>query len=215
MNYRFDWSVLWINSGVLLDGTLATIALFIPAVILSLAVGMLIGTAKASSHRTLRDLAQYYVNLFRNIPAIVILFFLYFVYKLDPFTAAMVGVAIHRSAYIAEVTHAGILSAARNLQITALASGFTVIGAYRHVVLPVAIRLIIPPLTTHMIEILKATSVAMTIGFAELTYSVSVLTDSTFRGFETATAGTVIYGLLALVVAGLMSVVETRFRLRL
>ena len=56
----------------------------------------------------------------------------------------------------------------------------------------------VPPLTTHMIEILKGTSLAMTITFAELTYTVSVLTDTTYRGFEFATAGTLLYGVLAL-----------------
>jgi polar amino acid transport system permease protein len=215
MNYRFDWSVLWPYMGALFRGTLGTLEVFIPAVVLSIVAGVLIGTAKSSSCEFLRDLAQYYVQLFRNIPGIVIIFFLYFVYKLDPFSAAVIGVAIHHSAYIAEVTQAGIRSAARGLLSTALASGFTVIGAYRHVVLPVALRLMVPPLTTHMIEILKGTSLAMTISFAELTYTVSVLTDTTYRGFEFATAGTLLYGALALVIAGVMRIVEARVRVRL
>ena len=115
MNYRFDWSVLWSNADALLAGTIATIEVFIPAVVLSIVAGVLIGTAKSSSWELLRDLAQYYIHLFRNVPGIVIIFFFYFVYKLDPYSAAVLGVAMHHSAYIAEVTQAGIRSAARQL----------------------------------------------------------------------------------------------------
>jgi len=215
MSYRFDWSVIWTYKGLLLSGLVGTVEVFLPAAALSIAGGILIGTAKASRLEILRDLAGYYVQTFRNIPGVVILFFLYFAYKLNPYTAAVVGLGIHHSAYMAEVTQAGIRSCASSLRPTALASGFTSFGAYRYVILPVAFRVMLPPLATQMLELLKNTSLAMTISFAELTFSVNIMTDETFRGFESATAGTLLYAALALVLVAVLNRIETRLKVRI
>jgi len=214
MTYRFDWTVVWTYRDLLLSGALGTIELFLPAAILSILSGILIGALKSSRVEILRDVARYYVLTFRNIPVVVILFFLYFAYKLNPYTAAVIGLAIHHGAYMAEVTEAGIRSCARTLRTTALASGFSSFGSYRYVILPVAFRIMLPPLTTQMLELLKNTSVAMTISFAELTFSVSIMSDETFRGFEAATAATLVYALMALVLIAVMNRVETRLKVR-
>lgn len=215
MHYRFDWTVVWTHRDLLLSGALGTIEIFVPAAALGIVIGIIVGALKSSHLEIPRDLAGYYVLTFRNVPAVVILFFLYFAYRLDPYTAAVVGLAIHHGAYIAEVTQAGIRSCTRSLRSTALASGFTAFGAYRYVIIPVAFRIMLPPLATQMLELLKNTAVAMTISFAELTFSVSIITDETFRGFETATAGTVIYAGLALVLIAILNAVERRLKVRI
>jgi His/Glu/Gln/Arg/opine family amino acid ABC transporter permease subunit len=229
MNYRFDWSVLWTGqSGQwLLDGLLMTLRLSAAAWLLAAALGLLAGALRTGPVQLLRGLATAYVEFFRNVPLLVWMFVWYFaVPPLLPrpaqdwlfdhgleFWAAVLALGVYSGARFAEVLRAGIQSIPRTQVEASLASGLTAVQAYRYVIVPVALRLIIPPLTSESLNLLKNSSVALTISVAELTFQTRQIETYTARAIEALTAGTLIYLALCLVVAGVMGWVERRTRI--
>ncbi len=204
MPYKFFWPVLWEYSGLLWEGLLITLRLFGICTGLSLALGTLLGVLASSSRGWHRVFAEVYVEVNRNVPIVVQLFFLYFGFGLEAFTAAVIGLALHQSAYIAEVVRSGIQSIPRAQFEAGLSTGLSTVGVFRHVILPQAFIIVIPPLTTQIIEVLKNSSIAMTITVTELTFQSQQIEAITFRGFEAATAVTVAYLLMAVAIASVM-----------
>ena len=229
MNYRFDWSVLWTGqSGAwLLDGLLMTLRLSAAAWLLAAALGLVAGALRTGPVRLLRALATAYVEFFRNVPLLVWMFVWYFAvppllprpaqdWLLDhglEFWAAVLALGVYSGARFAEVLRAGIQSIPRTQVEASLASGLTALQAYRYVIVPVALRLIIPPLTSESLNLLKNSSVALTISVAELTFQTRQIETYTARAIEALTAGTLLYLALCLVVAGVMGWVERRTRI--
>jgi His/Glu/Gln/Arg/opine family amino acid ABC transporter permease subunit len=229
VNYRFDWSVLWLGqSGAWLwEGLLMTLRLSATAWLLAAVLGVVAGALRTGPVRPLRALATAYVEFFRNVPLLVWMFFWYFaVPPILPrpaqdwlfdhgleFWAAVLALGVYSGARFAEVLRAGIQSIPRTQVEASLASGLTRLQAYRHVIIPVAVRLIIPPLTSESLNLLKNSSVALTISVAELTFQTRQIETYTARAIEALTAGTVLYLILCLVVAAVMGWVERRTRI--
>jgi His/Glu/Gln/Arg/opine family amino acid ABC transporter permease subunit len=229
MNYRFDWSVLWTGqSGEwLLEGLLMTLRLSAAAWLLAAALGMVAGALRTGPVRPLRALATAYVEFFRNVPLLVWMFVWYFaVPPILPrlaqdwlfdhgleFWAAVLALGVYSGARFAEVLRAGIQSIPRTQVEASLASGLTTVQAYRYVIVPVALRLIIPPLTSESLNLLKNSSVALTISVAELTFQTRQIETYTAKAIEALTAGTLLYLALCLVVAVVMGWVERRTRI--
>lgn len=201
MKYEFYWPVLWQYRDLLVQGLKITIFLFLVSTIAALVVGALFGILGAGKSRILRFVSEVFVEFNRNTPMVVKLFFLYFGFGLDAYVAAIVGLTLHQSAYMAEVIRAGIQSVPPGQMSAAQSTGLNRIQALRHVVLPQALVLVIPPLTTQIIETLKNSSIAMTIAIPELTFQTQEIETLTFRGFEAATAATLIYLMIGLVVS--------------
>jgi glutamate/aspartate transport system permease protein len=126
------------------------------------------------------------------------------------FLAALVGLGVYTSARVGETVRAGIQSIPRQQTEAALSSGLSRVQAYRHVLLPIGVRIVIPPLTTEFLTIFKNSSVAVTIGFAELTFQTQQINSYTFRGLEAVTAATLVYLAISLTIAAGMSRVERR-----
>lgn len=206
-------SVAWEHRDAIMNGVLTSLAIFVPVTAGSVVLGILLAVLRYVRPPVLGDFANYYIQFFRNVPAIVKLFFLFFAINLGGFESAIIGLTIHHAAYIAEVVQAGLNSSSSVLERVALASGFTRAQALRYVVLPIGLRLVVPPMTTQVIQILKNTAVAMAITVPELTFVLSTLNEETFRSAELAAVGTVIYALLAAVVIGVMALIERRCRL--
>ena len=226
MNYRFDWSVLWTGqSGQwLLSGLITTLELSVCAWLLAVALGILSGALRTVPFRVLRGAATFYVEFFRNVPLLVWMFFWYFaVPPLLPevvrewlfshgleFWAAVFALGVYSGARFSEVLRSGIQSIPRTLLEASVASGLTVPQAYRHVILPIALRLIIPPGTNESLNLLKNSSVALTISVAELTFQTRQIETYTAKAIEALTAGTLIYLVLCLSIATLMGWIERR-----
>jgi glutamate/aspartate transport system permease protein len=214
-SYHWDWAVLirqpylmWLGQGLL-----TTVCLAIGGWIIALPVGTLIGVLRVVPSRALRLVAGLYVNVFRNIPLLAQLFLWFFVLpELVPdamghflkrdlpypeFAMATIGLGFYTSARIAETVKSGLASIGPGNLNAALATGMTHGQAYRHVLLPLAFRLIVPPLTSEFLGIFKASSVALTIGVLELTMQAHQIESYTFNGFEAFTAATVIYALIS------------------
>ena len=226
MNYRFDWSVLWTGqSGQwLLSGLITTLELSVCAWLLAVALGILSGALRTVPYGVLRALATFYVEFFRNVPLLVWMFFWYFaVPPLLPevvrewlfshgleFWAAVFALGVYSGARFSEVLRSGIQSIPRTLLEASVASGLTVPQAYRYVILPIALRLIIPPGTNESLNLLKNSSVALTISVAELTFQTRQIETYTAKAIEALTAGTLIYLVLCLSIATVMGWVERR-----
>ena len=227
MKYQFNWSVLWSGQtgGWLLQGLLVTLEISVLAWVLAVALGLLSGALRTVPFRPLRVLATCYVEFFRNVPLLVWMFFWYFgVPPLLPegmrnwlldhgaeFWAAMFALGVYHGARFSEVIRSGIQAIPRTQFEAAQAMGFSTWQAYRLVILPVALRLIVPPGTSESLNLLKNSSVALTISVAELTFQTRQIETYTAKAIEALTAGTLIYLALCLSIATIMSRVERKF----
>jgi His/Glu/Gln/Arg/opine family amino acid ABC transporter permease subunit len=227
VSYQFQWSVLWSGqSGLwLLQGLLTTLEISVLGWLLAVILGVLAGALRTVTFRPLRAAAVFYVEFFRNVPLLVWMFFWYFgVPPLLPrpvqewlfdhgaeFWAGMFALGVYHGARMSEVIRSGILAIPRTQFEASLAMGLSVFQAYRLIILPIALRLIVPPLTNESLNLLKNSSVALTISVAELTFQTRQIETYTARAIEALTAGTLIYLALCLGIATIMSRLERRF----
>ena len=229
MNYQFQWSVLWSgqSGSWLLQGVLTTLGISALAWILAAALGILSGALRTVPWRPLRAAAVVYVEFFRNVPLLVWMFFWYFgVPPLLPrpvqdwlfnhgaeFWAGMFALGVYHGARMSEVIRSGIQSIPRTQFEASVAMGLTTFQAYRLVIVPIALRLIVPPATNESLNLLKNSSVALTISVAELTFQTRQIETYTAKAIEALTAGTLIYLVLCVSIAAVMARVERRFRI--
>ncbi len=227
MNYQFNWSVLWSgqSGGWLLRGLGTTLALSGLAWLVAVALGIVSGAMRTVPWKPLRVVATFYVEFFRNVPLLVWMFFWYFgVPPLLPlairewlfdhgaeFWAGMFALGVYHGARMSEVIRSGIQSIPKTQFEAAVAIGLTTLQAYRLVIVPIALRLIVPPATSESLNLLKNSSVALTISVAELTFQTRQIETYTARAIEALTAGTVIYLGLCVGIATIMAHVERRF----
>lgn len=226
MNYSLDWSVLWSGqSGAwLLHGVLVTLKLSAIAWLGAIALGVISGALRTVPIAPLRWLASAYVEFFRNVPLLVWMFFWYFgmpsllpdalrEWFLDhgpEFWAGVCALGVYHGARFSEVIRAGIRAIPKAQFEAAVSTGLTLLQAYRLIIVPIALRLIVPPATNETLNLLKNSSVALTIGVAELTFQTRQIEAYTAKAFEALAAGTLIYLLLCLTIAAIMSRVERR-----
>ena len=210
----------------LFEGAGWTIGLALSSFLLALLIGIAIGTFRTSSNRSVRFFCEAWIELFRNVPLIVQIFLWYFVvpelvpaYKAwmtasDPiesqFLSAFLCLGLFTSSRIAEQVRAGISSIPTGLPNAAKALGFTTLEQYRYVILPMAFRLILPPLTSESMNLVKNTAVALTIGLPELTMRANEMGENTFEFFAAYLWATVLYIVIAIAVNRLMHWVEMR-----
>ncbi len=237
MSYHWNWSVFLAQVpsggttylGWMLSGLATTLALSLSAWLIALAVGSLMGVLRTVPGRWLSGIAALYVELFRNIPLLVQLFIWYFVlpeilptgignaYKainpmLQQFTAAMICLGLFTGARVCEQVRSGIDSLPRGQKYAGLALGFSLPQTYRHVLLPMAFRIIVPPLTSEFLNIFKNSAVASTIGLLELAAEGRQLVDYTAQPYESFIAVTLTFMMLNALVMVLMHRVEGRTR---
>ena len=209
----------------LLEGLLTTLAISALAWILAVVLGILSGALRTVPWRPLRAAATVYVEFFRNVPLLVWMFFWYFgVPPLLPeaarqwlfghsleFWAGMVALGVYHGARMSEVIRSGIQAIPRTQFEASVAMGLTTWQAYRLVIVPIALRLIVPPATSESLNLLKNSSVALTISVAELTFQTRQVETYTAKAIEAFTAGTLIYLAMCLSIATIMARVERRF----
>jgi glutamate/aspartate transport system permease protein len=237
MNYHWNWRIFWEMSpdGVhtywdtLLAGTAWTLATALSAWVIALVLGLAIGTARTLPNRLVAAVGNAYVELFRNVPLLVQMFLWYFVMpellpaaagawlKAMPdaaFITSVLALGFFTSARVAVQVSAGIEALPRGQALAGTALGLTLAQNYRYVLLPVALRLIVPMLTSEFLNIIKNSSVALTIGLIELTASARAIQEFSFQVFEAFSAATIIYVVINLFVAYLMQLLEKRVAIR-
>ena len=237
MGYRWNWSVLLApepgGSGTwlyyLVVGLEWSIATALCAWVIALLVGAVIGTLRTTANPWVVRFGNGYVEIFRNVPLIVQMFLWFFVFpellpkgmgdaikQMPPpwstFVPAVLCLGIFTSVRVAEQVRAGIQSLPRGQRMAGTAMGLTSAQTYRFVLLPQAFRIILPPLTSEFMNIIKNSSVALTIGLMELTARARAMQEMSFKVFEAFAAATVLYLLTNLVVVLLMRFLEARVR---
>ena len=231
MNYHWNWHIFLepAPSGagtyfdMLLSGLLLTIETAICAWIIALVTGSIVGVLRTLPSRTASWFSFAYVEFFRNMPLLVQLFLWFFVLPEllprsaglwmkqmanAPFYTAAVGIGLFMSARVAVQLAAGIGSLPRGQKMAAIALGLTTAQAYRYVLLPMAFRIVLPPLTSEFLSTIKNTSVAITIGLIELTGAARSMQEFSFQVFEAFTAATLMYLVINLVVVVAMRLLE-------
>jgi glutamate/aspartate transport system permease protein len=237
VGYNWHWKVLLETEPggtgtylhYLIVGLGWTLATALAAWVIALAIGALVGTLRTTPYPWVVRIGNGYVEIFRNIPLIVQMFLWFFVMpelvptelgdwikQMPPpwssYLPAVLCLAIFTSVRIAEQVRAGINSLPRGQSMAGTALGLTLGQTYRYVILPQAFRIILPPLTSESMNIIKNSSVALTIGLLELTGRARAMQEFSFRVFEAFAAATVIYLLTNLVVVLAMRALERKVR---
>ena len=226
LNYRFDWAVVtsgkyfeWLVSGLYVTLKLSTVS-----IALSFLLGLVIAMMRMSHVRPVRWFAHGYLEFFRNTPLLVQIFFWYFgSYKVLPqavndwlvardfeFASAVIALTIYTSAFIAEDIRSGILSIPKEQMEAARSAGFSYLRSMQYIILPQVVRITVPPLVNQFLNLAKNSSLAMTIGVAELTYQARQVESYSFKGFEAFTAATVVYLVLSVTITALMDLYNKR-----
>ena len=221
-----DWSILWQppNGRTLLEALVLTFQIAGISWMLSLILGIGIGLMRAAPLAALRFIGTVYVEIFRNIPLLVQLFFVYFIFPriLPAFAkqalfeygweiaASIITLSLYSSAKIAELIKSGFNTIGCGLQMAAAASGLTWWQSQRHVFLNLLLRTITPGLASEFVTIFKGSSLAMAVGVAETTYVTRQLGTETFQWLPVNVYASAVYLFCAWGIAALMLVVEKR-----
>jgi ectoine/hydroxyectoine ABC transporter permease protein EhuC len=186
----------------LLQGAVVTIELTISAMALSLLLGLVVALARITRAKAVRAVATFYVEVIRGTPCLLQLFYIYYVLplfgvKLPPLLAGIIGLTINYSAYISEVYRAGITAVAKGQLEAAQALGMSRTLMMRLIILPQAIRIVVPPLGNHFIGLFKDSALASIVSAPELLFSGQVIAATNFQYFTVFT----IIGLIYLVLS--------------
>jgi len=234
MNYKWNWGVFFQQTPDgdafywqwLLWGFGWTLAISAVAWLIALVMGSVVGVIRTTERPWLVQLGNAWTELFRNIPLLVQMFLWYFVIPefvpplkswmvgTEPiyaqFLAAVLCLGLFTSARVAEQVRAGIQSLPRGQRMAGRALGLSEPQVYRYVLLPMAFRIVIPPLTSETMNLIKNSSIALTIGLAELTFRSREMGEYTFNFFEAFTAATLIYIVIAMTANRVMAYIERR-----
>lgn len=214
----FDFSDATSYLPDLLRGALISVELTISVMILSLVFGLIVALARLSRLRSVRGIATFYVEVIRGTPCMLQLFYIYFVLpafgiKVGPFAAGVVGLTVNYAAYLSEVYRAGIQAVARGQVEAAFALGMSRGRTMRLVILPQALRIVVPPLGNYFISLFKDTALASTITVKELIFSGQIIAATNFQYFTIFTIAGMIY--LALSYPGSLGVQYLERRMRI
>jgi polar amino acid transport system permease protein len=202
----------------LLRGALISVELTLAVMGLSLVFGLLVALARLSRLKPVRAAATFYVEVIRGTPCMLQLFYIYFVLpafgiRIGPFATAVIGLTVNYSAYLSEVYRAGIQAVAKGQVEAALSLGLSRAKMMRLVILPQALRIVVPPLGNYFISLFKDTALASTITVKELIFSGQIIAATNFQYFTIFTIAGVIY--LALSYPGSLGVQYLERRMRI
>ena len=237
MKYDWQWSIFtqaaadgsgtWLE--YLITGLGWTLLTALAAWVLALTIGSVIGTLRTTPLMWVVRLGNLYVEIFRNVPLLVQMFLWFFILpellpkamgdavkQMPPpwgsYLPAVLCLGIYTSVRVAEQVKAGIQSLPHGQLLAGTALGLTLPQTYRYVLLPMAFRIVMPPLTSEFLNIIKNSSVALTIGLLELTGRARAMQEFSFKVFEAFSAATVIYLITNLVIVLLMRKFENNIR---
>lgn len=215
---NLDWSVVWQHHQALIDGTQTTILLTVATMVIAIPCGMLIALLRLYAVAPVRALATAYVELFRNLPLILVVYWAFYVLPiltgigLPPLATGLAALVLNVTAYNAETFRAGINSIRHTQVEAALALGMSRTQMLARVVLPQALRRILPVLASTWVSLFKDTSLVSVIAVSELAYAAMQVRSQTFRVLEMLTAMAAIYWLLGYPQAKLVDWIQRRYK---
>jgi His/Glu/Gln/Arg/opine family amino acid ABC transporter permease subunit len=214
---NFDWSVVWRNADTLVEGTELTILLAVTTMAIAIPGGIMLALMRLSGVRVLASTSACFVELFRNLPLILVIYTAYYVLPVatglsfSPITTAIVALSLNVSAYNGETFRAGIASIRQGQSEAAYALGMTRWQATREIVLPQAVRRVLPVLASTWVSLFKDTSLVSVISVGELAYASMRIRAQTYRVLEMLTAMAAIYWLLGYPQAKLVDWINRRY----
>ncbi|WP_323841153.1 MULTISPECIES: amino acid ABC transporter permease [unclassified Moraxella] len=240
MNYHWNWGVLLQPTGVggelywhwLLTGLGWLLVIGSAAWLIALVIGSVLGVMKTLPNKTARTIATVYVGFFRNVPLLIQLFFWFYVapsfltqtmqdwwfkslsFNTTAVISASVGLGLFTAARIIEQVRTGIESLPRGQANAGYALGFNTAQVYRHVLLPQAFRVILPPMSSELTNCFKNASVASLVGVAELISQTKTISEYTQNHFEVYTFATIIYLIFNMTLIFGMTVLEKKVRIK-
>ncbi|TMJ90875.1 MAG: amino acid ABC transporter permease [Alphaproteobacteria bacterium] len=213
-----DWSVVWRHRDALIAGTATTFLLTIATMAIAVPCGIVVAVLRLYAWRPVRALATGYVELFRNLPLILLVYWAFYVLPiltglgLSPLATGLAALSLNVTAYNAETFRAGINSIRRGQVEAAMALGMTRAQALRRVIVPQALRRILPVLASTWVSLFKDTSLVSVIAVTELAYVSMQVRAQTFRVLEMLTAMAALYWLLGYPQAKLVDWTQRRMR---
>lgn len=213
--YQLDFSVLSEYMPALLEGLNMTIQISIFSIIFGTICGILGALCRISKNPILRGIANVYVEWIRNTPLLIQVLFIYFglgvFFSLSPIVASVIALSLFSGAYITEIIRAGIQAVPRGQKEAALSIGMTDFQAMRLIILPQAIKRILPPLAGQFITLVKDSSLVSVIAVTDLTYVAKNIVTTTFRAFEVWMVIAVFYFALSFTLSLAVRKLESRF----
>jgi polar amino acid transport system permease protein len=216
--YFFALSEGRLVPGPLMQGLAVTLKITAVSMVLALAVGLITALMRLSGSLVARLTARTYLELIRNTPLLVQLFFIYFVlspvFEISAFASAVLALSLFEGAYASEILRAGILSIHRNQWEAAFSLGLGPWGTYRLVILPQAVRHILPPLTSQAVSLVKDSALVSTIAIYDLTMQAQAIVSETYLVFETWFSVAAIYLVVTLSLSVAVAFMHQRLGVR-
>lgn len=201
--------------GLLVQGLGVTLEITAISMVLMLAIGLSTALMRMSRSMVANGTARVYMELIRNTPLLIQLFFLYFVVApildVSGFWAAIIALSLFEGAYASEIFRAGITSIERGQWEAAKSLGMKPYAMYRHIILPQAIRRVLPPLTSQAVSLVKDSALVSTVAILDLTQQGRVIDAETFLTFEIWFTVAAIYLVVTLSLSTVARVLEKRF----
>ena len=214
---NFDWSVVWNHAGELAQGTEITVLLAVATMAIAIPGGILLALLRLSGSRTLAGASASFTEFFRNLPLILVIYAAYYILPLafdvafSPIVTAIIALSLNVSAYNGETFRAGIVSIRKGQSEAALALGMSNWQAMREVILPQAVRRVMPVLASTWVSLFKDTSLVSVIAVGDLAYTSMRIRSQSFRVLEMLTAMTAIYWALGYPQAKLVDWLNRRY----
>jgi polar amino acid transport system permease protein len=216
VEHVWDFATLLANWNVLGRGLVRTVELAVVCLVCGMVLGLPVGAARYARRRWLSWPAAAFVEVFRNTPALVQIMWFFFAFPIiapfgvDAFTAAALALSLNTAAFAAEIYRGGIQSIAPTQWHAAKALGMTYLQTMRRVILPQAIKRMVPAFTNRGVELVKMTTLASTIAYAELLHEAKTLSSIHFNPIEAYTAVALMFFVMVYPVTLLVQRVELR-----
>ena len=214
----YDWAVVWENAAVLWKGTQVTILLAVMTMAIAIPGGIVLALMRLSGIRVLSIASASFVEFFRNLPLILVIYTAYYVLpvatglRLSPIATAIVALSLNVSAYNGETFRAGIASIRHGQSEAGYALGMSRFRVMIEVVLPQAVRRVLPVLASTWVSLFKDTSLVSVISVGDLAFESMRVRSQTFRVLEMLTAMAIIYWMLGYPQAKLVDWINSRYR---
>lgn len=214
---NLDWSIVPLSAGLLAKGALITIALTVLTMAIAVPCGIVVAMLRESRFRPVAIAATCFVELFRNLPLILVVYWAFYVMPMvfdvafSPFVTGLVALSLNNTAYNSETFRSGIRSIRKGQTEAALAMGMSEAQAFRQVVLPQALRRVLPVLATTWVTLFKDTSLVSVIAVGDLAHTAMQIRSQSFRVIEMLTAMAAIYWLLGYPQAKLADWIHRKF----
>jgi len=224
LGYNWQWyripQYLWqftdqgFSWGLLMQGLFVTFQITIISMVLMLVIGLTTALLRMSNSWAGRGVARGYMELIRNSPLLIQIFFIYFVVApildMSGFWAAVIALSLFEGAYASEIFRAGITSIDKGQWEAAKSVGMAPYAMYRHIILPQAVRRVLPPLTSQAVSLVKDSALVSTVAILDLTQQGRMIDAETFLTFEIWFTVAAIYLVVTLTLSGLVRQMEQR-----